>query len=58
MPLALLCAFVVFFARAWYQRRQRDAGVDAEYALLEETTSEDLPPAYADIPVIKVEVYD
>lgn len=57
LPLALLCAFVVFFARAWYQRRQRDAGVDAEYALLEET-SEDLPPAYADIPVIKVEEYD
>lgn len=57
LPLALLLAFVVFFARVWHQRRQQDKAMDAEYALLE-STNDDLPPAYSDIPIIKIEEYD
>lgn len=57
LPLALLLAFVIFFARVWCQRRQQDKSMDAEYALVE-TMEDDLPPAYSDIPVIKIEEYD
>lgn len=57
LPLALLLAVVVFFARVWHQRRQQEKTMDAEYALLE-STQQDLPPAYADIPAIKIEEYD
>ncbi|KAJ4355048.1 hypothetical protein N0V95_003266 [Ascochyta clinopodiicola] len=57
MPLALLLAFVIFFARVWYQKRQQEKGLDAEYALLE-SAHDDLPPSYSDIPIIKIEEYD
>lgn len=57
LPLALMLAFVIFFARVWYQRRQQDKTMDAEYALLE-TEHDDLPPAYSNIPIIKVEDYE
>ncbi|KAJ8110724.1 hypothetical protein OPT61_g6502 [Boeremia exigua] len=56
LPLALLFAFVVFFVRVWFQRRQQDKATDAEYALLD--TEEDDLPAYTDIPVIKIEEYE
>lgn len=57
LPLALLLTFVLFFARVWYQRRQQDKTIDAEYALLE-STQDGMPPPYSDIPIIKVEEYD
>ncbi|KAF2621943.1 hypothetical protein BU25DRAFT_435166 [Macroventuria anomochaeta] len=57
LPLALLLAFLIFFARVWHQRGQQEKAMDAEYALLE-STQEGLPPAYSDIPVIKIEEYD
>jgi len=57
LPLALLVAFIIFFARVGCQRRQQDKTVDAEYALVD-TEDFDLPPAYSDIPVIKIEEYD
>ncbi|KAJ4986975.1 hypothetical protein SVAN01_07516 [Stagonosporopsis vannaccii] len=57
LPLALFVAFIVFFARVGCQRRQQDKNVDAEYALVD-TEDFELPPAYSDIPVIKIEEYD
>ncbi|KAF1931120.1 uncharacterized protein M421DRAFT_57099 [Didymella exigua CBS 183.55] len=57
LPLALMFAFVVFFARIWFQRRQQDKTMDAEYALLD-CDHDDLPPAYANIPIIKIEDYE
>ncbi|KAH6621733.1 hypothetical protein C7974DRAFT_397042 [Boeremia exigua] len=57
LPLVLLLAFIIFFVHVWYQRRQQDKDMDAEYALLE-SEQDDLPPAYSDIPVIKIEEYD
>ncbi|KAL5118795.1 hypothetical protein ACEQ8H_003298 [Pleosporales sp. CAS-2024a] len=58
LPLAVLALFCLRSARRWHQRRQqewRTMGDDAEVALL---ASLDAPPAYADIPVIKIEEYD
>ncbi|UPX20028.1 uncharacterized protein EKO05_0010274 [Ascochyta rabiei] len=57
MPVALLLAFFIFFVRVWYQKRQQEKTMDAEYALLE-SAHDDLPPAYSDIPIIKIEEYD
>lgn len=57
LPLYLVLAFVIFFARVYYKKRQQSKTMDAEYALLE-AADEDLPPAYADIPIIKIEAYD
>lgn len=57
LPLALLLAFVVFFTRVWHQKRQQGKTMDAEYALVESSYDE-LPPAYSDIPIIKIEEYD
>ncbi|XPS95481.1 hypothetical protein M3J09_004771 [Ascochyta lentis] len=57
MPLELLLAFVIFFARVWYVKRQQEKTMDAEYALLE-SAHDDLPPAYSGIPIIKIEEYD
>lgn len=57
LPLALMAAFVIFFARVWYQRRQQDKTMDAEYALLD-CDHDELPPVYANIPVIKIEDYE
>ncbi|KAH7082668.1 hypothetical protein BKA63DRAFT_404309 [Paraphoma chrysanthemicola] len=60
LPVGLLLAFGAFMLRRWYVRRQderRDVEDDAEIALLNRDY-EDAPPAYADIPVIKIEEYD
>jgi hypothetical protein len=60
LPLALVLAFGIFMLRRWYVRRQQERSVaedDAEIALLN-GDYEDAPPAYADIPVIKIEEYD
>lgn len=57
LPLALMAAFVIFFSRVWYLRRQQDKTMDAEYALLD-CDHDDLPPAYTNIPVIKIEDYE
>jgi hypothetical protein len=57
LPVALLLAFIVFFARIWFQKRQQAKTMDAEYALLE-LSQDNLPPAYSDIPIIKIEQYD
>ncbi|KAJ4384997.1 hypothetical protein N0V86_000602 [Didymella sp. IMI 355093] len=57
LPLALMLAFFIFFARVWYERRQQDKTTDAEYALLD-CDHDELPPAYANIPVIKIEDYE
>jgi hypothetical protein len=60
LPLALVLAFGIFMLRRWYARRQQERSVaedDAEIALLA-CDYEDAPPAYADIPVIKIEEYD
>lgn len=56
LPLALMFAFVVFFARVWHQRRQQEKSMDAEYAMLE--CDDDSLPAYTGIPVIKIEDYE
>jgi hypothetical protein len=59
-PLALSLALFVLLIRRWYQQRQQEVNAmeyDAEYALLS-VEGEDAPPAYADIPVIKIEEYD
>ena len=55
--LALVFAVCFFIARAWAVRRLQEKTMDAEYALLE-PSHDDLPPAYSDIPVIKIEEYD
>lgn len=58
-PLAMLLAFSVVMLRRWYQSRQQGMVAkadDVEIALL--SSFEDAPPAYADIPVIKIEEYD
>jgi hypothetical protein len=57
LPLALMAAFIIFFARVWYLRRQQDRTMDAEYALLD-CDHDELPPAYTSIPVIKIEDYE
>lgn len=55
--LALLFAFAFFLARAWAVKRLQEKTMDAEYALLE-SSQDDLPPAYSDVPIIKIEEYD
>ena len=60
LPLALLLALGMVALRRCYQRRQQEKAVvedDAEIALLS-SQYDDAPPAYADIPVIKIEEYD
>lgn len=57
LPLALMLAFVIFFSRVWYLRRQQEKSMDAEYALLD-CDHDELPPAYTNIPVIKIEDYE
>lgn len=60
LPLALVLAFCIFILRRWCVQRRLERSVaedDAEIALLNCDT-EDAPPAYADIPVIKIEEYD
>ncbi|CAO2650034.1 Nn.00g013260.m01.CDS01 [Neocucurbitaria sp. VM-36] len=60
LPLALLLAFSIVMARRWYQQRQQVKEVEEEEmetALLS-SYYEDAPPAYVNIPVIKVEECD
>ncbi|KAH5279160.1 hypothetical protein HBI71_024940 [Parastagonospora nodorum] len=60
LPAIILGTFCIFIARFCYQRRNQEAEPkedDAEIALLG-AESGDAPPAYADIPVIKIEEYD
>jgi hypothetical protein len=59
-PLVLSLAGLCVLLRRWCQQRQREVTAmegDAEIALLV-AEYEDAPPAYADIPVIKIEEYD
>jgi hypothetical protein len=60
LPLALLAVIGVAMLRRFRQRRQQENETvedDAESALLG-SGYDDEPPAYADIPVIKIEEYD
>jgi hypothetical protein len=57
--LALSLALFVLVIRRVYQQRQQEVEDDAEFALLDaEYGYNDAPPAYADIPLIKIEEYD
>jgi hypothetical protein len=60
LPLAVFLTFGVVMLRRWYQKRQQEKNLstdDAETALLGSYYA-DAPPAYTDIPVIKIEEYD
>lgn len=60
LPFSILLAAGVVMLRSWYLQRKMDQDTledDAEIALLS-SEYEDAPPAYADIPVIKIEEYD
>jgi hypothetical protein len=60
LPLAILLAFGVVMLRWWRQKREQEKTLvldDAETALLSSEYT-DAPPAYTDIPVIKIEEYD
>jgi hypothetical protein len=60
LTFALLLAGGIIMLRLWYQRRQHEKFVvedDAEVALLN-SEYEDAPPAYARIPIIKIEEFD
>jgi hypothetical protein len=57
--LALSLALFVLVIRRVYQQRKQESEDDAEFALLDtEYGYDDAPPAYADIPLIKIEEYD
>jgi hypothetical protein len=57
--LALSLALFVLAVRRWYQQRKQEVEDDAEFALLDtEYGYDDAPPAYSDIPLIKIEEYD
>jgi hypothetical protein len=60
IPIALLLLLCIGALRRWYGRRQQEKDCvddDTEIALLS-SGYEDAPPAYADIPTIKIEEYD
>lgn len=59
-PLGMMSVYCLVLARRWFERRRArkaTVGDDAEVALLS-SGYDDAPPAYADIPVIKIEEYD
>jgi hypothetical protein len=59
LSMSLTLAFVILGIRAWYmyaKHAKASAQHDAEIALTADY--EDAPPAYANIPVIKIEEYD
>lgn len=61
LPLALMLAFGIIIARRWCQQNRQEKNFvyddESEVALLD-SDYEDSPPAYANIPMIKIEEYD